>query len=47
MPNYIPLLQDDKFFLATITLAYLRKKKAVLIFCPSRRSCQDTALLIA
>ena len=45
--NTMPLVPNDPEYLATLTLAYLRKKKAVLVFCPTRDGCQKTAKHIA
>ena len=43
----IPLFPNDNEFLGTIACAYLRKKKAVLVFVPTRDGCQRTATLLA
>lgn len=43
----MPLIPGDTDFIATLTLAYLRKKKAVLVFCPTRDGCQKMAKFIA
>jgi len=32
----MPLFPNDKDFIAAITCAYLRKRKAVLIFVPTK-----------
>ena len=42
-----PLLPQDPNFIAHISLAYTRKKKASLIFCPSRKECEVMAEQIA
>ena len=42
-----PLLAGDPDFLATITLPYVRKKKAVLVFCPTKAGCETTAKFLA
>ena len=42
-----PLLAGDPDFLATITLPYVRKKKAVLVFCPTKAGCESTARFLA
>ena len=43
----LPLIPGDSDYIATLTLAYLRKKKAVLVFCPTKNDCQKTAKFIA
>ena len=43
----LPLIDGDSDYIATIALAYLRKKKAVLIFCPTKNDCQKTAKFLA
>ena len=43
----IPLIPGDPEYVATLTLAYLRKKKAVLVFCPTRDGCQKMAKLLS
>ena len=47
MKKQIPLIEGDTDYIATITLAYVRKKKAVLVFCPTRDGCQKMAKFIA
>jgi hypothetical protein len=42
-----PLMPGDPDMLATIVCAYLRKMKAVLVFCPTRQGCQQTALFLS
>lgn len=42
-----PLLEGDPDFLATITLPYVRKRKAVLVFCPTKQGCETTATFLA
>ena len=41
------ILPNDPHFIAMITLAYIRKKKAALIFCPMRADCERMAENIA
>ena len=38
-PKPTPLFPNDKEFFAAIVCAYLRKKKAVLIFVPTKTGC--------
>lgn len=45
--SQVPLFPDDRDFLATVTCAYVRKKKAVLVFCPTRDGCSSTALKLS
>ena len=47
MGKFEPLIKGDWHYLAMLTLAYIRKKKAVLIFCPYRKECEDRAIFIA
>jgi hypothetical protein len=43
----VPLFPNDKDHVAAITFAYLRKRKAVLIFVPTKAGCQKVAQQIA
>ena len=37
--KFIPLFPNDRDFLVAVACAYLRKKKAVLVFCPTKSQC--------
>jgi hypothetical protein len=43
MQQNMQLIPGDQEFVVTFTLAYLRKKKAVLIFCPTKPGCEKLA----
>ena len=38
-----PLIASDRDQIGLLTSVYLRKKKAVLIFCPSKNQCEEVA----
>ena len=43
----IPLFANDKEFVIHVAAAYFRKKKAVLIFVPTKQGCQKLAEQLA
>ena len=41
--SLVPLIPADRDYLGLLSAVYARKKKAVLIFCPTKNLCEEVA----